>query len=1199
MSNAVTLYGKSGSYHGYAGVTVLPNGQTFGTSDISGFALDLGKILSWSEFTDGKLFIVATDPSNLTQPTGTSFVVYIWDPAGNTWQTVYILSSTGLQSALMDNGLVGGAGGSDILIVGSRVYALTAVPYNGWQISPTNGVYPVLGSLKKTGGTWGYDSATSYTADQMHAASGLGALAWPNQTNSYGETYAYSELAGEMETAPASGVILIAQYAIPPDSSYKTSSIVAIDPATGNTLARFYPSFGPLADVDTINLRNPQVDPTGTLGNEVLVCASDCFKSGGDAGKNYLFFFNYDDNTHTITQLSQPLASPAGSDHWTNGGFDSNGWLYWDTRQGLFAKSTIIMPKVNGAWQATRNEYAFSGTDVAVRFRPAFSSKSLVNFTQHRMRWDQATSSMLIVTSTGKLEVLNVTGSAERPKFIRYSFDLGLQTYFAGVDLAQPQDMSIDATGRMLYIPVRQWDSSLSWPQSPVQYESWIYGVDLEQTARFPVFLNATNGQKLLGTSMTVSLPTNSEGDTCVVLVAVNVGVFTDQVITGPDGWRKLDEFSQSSASGAVQLAVFAKTLHGDSNPAFTWTRSLNASYVAATYRGADIIYPANREGHSGGESTTMSRPSVTPSVTGCRVLGLYASHNNTSFSGLSGEVSRTSHASGPNTLLTEEFNVASLSATSSRTVTLGASSGWGGVTLLIAPVAARGMIQGANVAGTISDIIIGEPQGQVSHEFVGPGGSVTCVVGNWEANEEAPGGFMSGAGDVPKAVVLANPNVFVDGAVWRTYLAETSEVVSAGTLLDPVLDGNLAHLAHQGWGKLLANQADRLLWCNENYGDWSSRDSDPYDFSNEAAEFTLDPAGGKLSWKISNGQTYADGAQAGFAFWAQNAIITQITFTYHKTADAGSFVLRILGHTGPNGSGTTIQDIDLSSSGPADGTTETITISSSTSAYDMISIIVKNTSGGPVSPNASKTIYLNNMAVLGMASSTDYAGWQVISDLAGLVGASTAGLSQVGSTVMPLDVQQGTYADAANLVNALTDTRTLLVDQGWGPDVDHGGWDKRVWYPAVLTDPIRPVPLPRYDSVRVTWTYSNNNARGILVVSADVPLVQPRTYAIDLSQPYPDSSMPQALAQAALGVLYQSRYGGDFSLSAVRDQGGNVRSPKSMRAGDLLYVPAADSFQRIKSLRHLDGHTEGQFDESIAALDKLVASSELAATRS
>jgi hypothetical protein len=706
---AVQLVGAAGTYHGLEQLTTLPTGQTFGVRSVGGWSFPAGKAAGWTEFTDGKLFMAGQDQGlNALRPTGTSMTLSVFDPANRTLRNLVVPTTNGLTSVVGSNGQTGGAYGADVqaLKVGAETWVimLSSVPYvasNPWPIA-TDGLYPTLAVFRRVAGRWQYDASKSATAQDLHDSSPAGASAFPYKTNAFGERYADNLAVDELAATPVSKVLMAPYYFANPGQPYKGGGMVAIDPATKAVLAHYVFPFTPISEVAQIAPRSVMVSPIGTLGAEDVLVIFDCFDSAGaDAGFNVLMLLRYDHTAGTFTPLSNWLRPGGGADHWTNGMFDGDGWLWLGQRAGLSVRPMAVFPRTDGSIKLAATPFVFDGTFAEVA-TPDFSvdlPSSETSYLNTRIRWDAKRSVAILNTANFSAIAIKREGDPHGPRLTRLpTADSEINTYLAPAETGTlfPMDAALDPASGKVYAPIAQLDDR-SWPSSPIQLDQWIEVEDVARLASTPVFVGSEHGGSLAVSHITPALPTYESstspvwapGDEAVAFLVSSL-TSNDPAIAAPPGWTRVLE--DSNGSGGIRYSVFSRTLAaGDRAPMFDLPRAANVAWGLEVYRGTG---PGSAVDVSAsvlqGGGTNLTRPGVTPTVAGTRLVGLYGAQGAQAWTVGSGEIERAAQegilGGGLSLLMTEEETLGSIAPTSAQTVTDTSPSLGDAITVAIAP---------------------------------------------------------------------------------------------------------------------------------------------------------------------------------------------------------------------------------------------------------------------------------------------------------------------------------------------------------------------------------------------------------------------------------------------------------------------------------------------------------------------------------
>lgn len=520
--------------------------------------------------------------------------------------------TAGTQSEMLKGTNFGFAVPSNATIVGV-VATLTRSGGSGLGLPIVDGhVWLVKAGVVQTGGT-DQSTGSTWTANFVDKSLPAGT------SDLWGTTLTYADV-----NDPGFGVAWQAK-----DTGI-TGSTAAVD-ALALTVYYTVPGVGKNAP------RTPMVDPTGTLGNETFAVIYDTYDSqGGPNAYNTFQMFKYDHGAGTITPISDWLKPDAVADHWTCGGFDSSGWLVLSRRIRLSTVTWAVFPKVDGSWQPAQFPFAYSNTYPRT-LTPDFTFDTvsmLANYSTLRPALDPITASIWFATTNYRAQGIRLEGDSHAPRItVLPPVASDTTTYIspneAGAML--PAKPSIDPAGRTLFIPIAQWfKNSESWPQTPAPRNQYMMTTDLDRCGKGPQWAGPSTGDQMLAQpNVTPLLPPRWQPGQLVVYVFAN-SMTTDpavEPITVTAGWTKQAEVRNGGA-GLRYMVVTRIMQAGDVAPTFSWTGNKNLIYLVGAIIGADPTTPIDAcvisPGPAGGTTSNYAASSVTPSVTGCRILHAY-----------------------------------------------------------------------------------------------------------------------------------------------------------------------------------------------------------------------------------------------------------------------------------------------------------------------------------------------------------------------------------------------------------------------------------------------------------------------------------------------------------------------------------------------------------------------------------------------
>jgi hypothetical protein len=278
---------------------------------VPGFGFPPGRSAYFSAVAaDGTVFTGGIDHIfNFVYMTADDMVVAAYDPKYHTYRNINIRTTTG-KEAIAD---LRGASIADVEAVsGGNGIAFTGpVSWRG-QDASVDGEWPTFGVLTKVAGQWQVAAGNQWTGGQLARSNPpVSALACPPEAGHPD----VSQCGGpnEMDTLPASGHIIIAQY---------FSGLMAVDLRGPDTSGRYDPkvagAYPPLKvkDVTTpdpddeilLFPRDVQADPTGVLGDERFALMFDReFPRGSKLEAAGFIEFSYDARTGQIRPVSGPI----------------------------------------------------------------------------------------------------------------------------------------------------------------------------------------------------------------------------------------------------------------------------------------------------------------------------------------------------------------------------------------------------------------------------------------------------------------------------------------------------------------------------------------------------------------------------------------------------------------------------------------------------------------------------------------------------------------------------------------------------------------------------------------------------------------------------------------------------------------------------------------------------------------------------
>lgn len=382
MAPAVRVYGTPGSFGSLQSRDTLTTGPSLECHD-TGLDFEPGAAPFFGAVAPDGCLIIGTDPltDNQVNSTYVTQSVGVLDPAKTQFRSVVAPTSTGAATMVGGNGVTGGADVSDIAIAnvgtGRVPVGVCASDVHGQQFSTKGRHNCWLVFRQDDRGLWVLDAARSKTADQL--AVGLGASAFPDGTNSFGEHFAQNPGLNEADVFSASGHVVIACYfPLTATTGKYSGAVLVIDPTTSTVagwlrLPDFQTADGTLL---TVSPRTVACDPSSSLSDERFVVIPDVFVRGGSTSVPFACQeFKYDSTlalaniADRVTVTSAPfvaigdgddVAYPSYNSRCNAAVFGSDGTLYLARSQAVGLAS--FNARSLAVWKKTAGERSYTTT---------------------------------------------------------------------------------------------------------------------------------------------------------------------------------------------------------------------------------------------------------------------------------------------------------------------------------------------------------------------------------------------------------------------------------------------------------------------------------------------------------------------------------------------------------------------------------------------------------------------------------------------------------------------------------------------------------------------------------------------------------------------------------------------------------------------------------------------------------------------
>jgi hypothetical protein len=531
---------------------------------------------------------------------------------------------------------------------------------------------------------------------------------------------------------------------------------------------------------------------------------------------------------------------------------------------------------------------------------------------------------------------------------------------------------------------------------------------------------------------------------------------------------------------------------------------------------------------------------------------------------------------------------------------------------------------------------------GSVIHEFVSRDGrAVRTRLGDWEAEEEAPGGYGPASGVISEALFNRHPEVFRFGTDWRTYHESDGECVWGGTLLEPLVSGSVL-LAGRGRGSKAERDGEDLLYQTYDLDVWN------------VASFSEN-----INWEANVGRTVGlldgedDSSQLGIHFRrletdgeegpgyaAVSAAfhghdLRRLAFNFSTGDNAANFsTTRVLVLEDPHLGGsfsslptasslvwlrTIGNDVDLEMDWVTEGPTfERVVIDlhgpSPGEPHGKIQALI--IAGGDLNLHSEPDpvnifsglagIHVSRVRVNEIAPGDFYSASDLVRDIAGRLGVPAVDVDLSSVNVLPYWLKDGApYAEALDHAAVLAGWRWLVLDTGTRAYLDFGPYSKRRWRVDDRTADMSPEPGEIFNVVRVPALFNDNVTEHHVTVRANPdPLPDARNVygRLDVVRAFHNEDYAREFGERVLSQVSKRRWGGTGELVEVMDSNGQRTSAHRIHAGDTIdgRIPQTDELAslRVGHLRRSAERVSVTFDPQIRALDRLLARRERRAAR-
>lgn len=430
----------------------------------------------------------------------------------------------------------------------------------------------------------------------------------------------------------------------------------------------------------------------------------------------------------------------------------------------------------------------------------------------------------------------------------------------------------------------------------------------------------------------------------------------------------------------------------------------------------------------------------------------------------------------------------------------------------------------------------------------------------DWQFNSVANGGYDRMSGTAREADWNRLPSSSQrQGAVVTAY-TQAGRAIYEGVLpRNPQIKGGLVFIEAEGHKREVEKRTERLLFQSRDYQAWSDWIDAPFDQSGQEESLEAIIKASALVYKLLKDTAYSAGDFHGLAFWAPGSPdefgnIRRYAFDLVKTGNAGNFDLRTRRFTGPQGTATTIEDINLGAAGPSSVDTGI----PSANAEDALVIIAR--ANANATPGINNFFRLKNLRVNGLRpanriSDDNYQSWVCVKAITDRVGYDQGGISTSPSrNVLPLDWTED-WASALDYLTLLDDSFwRVLDDRGNGPLIEYDKWaNSKEWFVSSHGADVDLKPLELYDGAIVKYENHRGRRREKKVIATNPPGTG-LFFEEELEDPQNNDTLATNVATDLAEYLSQPRYAGSVQVVSAKDSTGRD-TPREVRAGDVLTI--------------------------------------------
>lgn len=481
---------------------ILSSGQTYAKSPVRPFQMPPGHTILYCQAGGGQVLCGGFPPTgNSLSSKARTMAIGHFRRSNSAWKNILIPTSTGYTDVPDPyDTLIGGADVADMqlfTVAGERRLAfISGRPFARWDVD-LYGLFPSLGFLREiTPGVWTYDSAGSFSAQQLQNLNGaLGATHFPTVQDVFsGDQTAQNGGFAEIAILPQSQHFVITRYFNTPGIASPNGGFVVI--SRQGELKGVYnvPTIPPLSAGGSwfAAPKFVEADPTGTVGNERFFVQYDAYHTDSAGVETWHYpdqEFRFDSSVTNPEAAITPVSSSFVSMGTTGqtagyGDYDASGNLWIGSASsgafgfngGNLGKFTTRTSNVLNGMNAVPANWPTSGWMDTVTPPSSTAIAETYGYPQS-ITHDPTKNRIWMATVHGWLLGFSMAG------VLTHTINLDVGTLQSQVPnyTVLPSKGAIDLGDRSLWVAIVPFDVAQALPAGQL-VPHWLYRFDLDGT---------------------------------------------------------------------------------------------------------------------------------------------------------------------------------------------------------------------------------------------------------------------------------------------------------------------------------------------------------------------------------------------------------------------------------------------------------------------------------------------------------------------------------------------------------------------------------------------------------------------------------------------------------------------------------------------------------------------------------------------